>query len=166
LPPRARRNDSIGPSTSAPTRQQESLWFINHGLKAPGKVGNEKAESPGFRLCGTCGEYFGERERERDKPGKSKADTKDSRSQIDGHTKRCTGTPRDFSVGHKLRGDTLRLCIPEMGKLGEEGVAWAWSFVYAMIQGAMRLFEIDVRSTDPTPTVPDSARPNQRFRRM
>ncbi|NOT01453.1 MAG: DEAD/DEAH box helicase [Phycisphaerales bacterium] len=124
-------------------RQQESLWFINHGLKAAGKVAEEKAESPGFRLCPTCGEYFGEREREGDKPGKSKAATKDSRSQIDGHTKRCTGTPRDFSIGHKLRADTLRLCIPEMGKLGEEGVAWAWSLVYAMIQGAMRLFEID-----------------------
>ena len=103
-------------------RQQESLWFINHGLKAPGKVGEERAESPGFRLCPTCGEYFGEREREGDKPGKSKAETKDSRSQIDGHTKRCAGTPRDFSIGHKLRADTLRLCIPEMGKLGEVAV--------------------------------------------
>ena len=124
-------------------RQQESLWFINHGLKVQGKAGDEKAESPGFQLCPTCGDYFGEKEREKTKAAKPKPGAKDSRSRTDAHTKRCTGTPRDFSIGHKLHADTLRLYIPEMGKLGEDGVAWAWSLVYAMIQGAVRLFEID-----------------------
>ena len=124
-------------------RQQESLWFINHGLKAHGKVGDEKAESPGFRLCPTCGDYFGEKEREKAKSAKSKAVAKDSRSRIDAHAKRCAGTPRDYSIAHKLRADTLRLYTPEMSKLGDDGVAWAWSMVYAMIQGAMRLFDID-----------------------
>ena len=46
-------------------------------------------------------------------------------------------------MGHKLKADTLRLGVPGIASRGEEGITWAWSFVYAMIQGAVRLFEVD-----------------------
>jgi len=125
-------------------RQQESLWFVNHGLKKLDSGNEDKAESPGFRLCPTCGEYFNESDQANAaKRAKDKVNPKDARSQSNAHTTRCSGTPKDYSIGHKLRADTLRLYLPEIGKLGEEGVAWAWSFVHSIMQGAVRLFEID-----------------------
>jgi hypothetical protein len=33
--------------------------------------------------------------------------------------------------------------------LGEEGVAWAWSFAYAIVEGASRVFEIDGEDLEP-----------------
>jgi len=51
--------------------------------------------------------------------------------------------PKAYSLGHQLRADTLRLIVPNIASYGDEAVRWAWSLVYAMIQGAVRLFEID-----------------------
>jgi very-short-patch-repair endonuclease len=36
-----------------------------------------------------------------------------------------------------------------LGGLGQEGVSWAWSFVYAMLQGAVREFAISPDDVDP-----------------
>lgn len=125
-------------------REQEEIWFINHGLKDVRRLDEERALSPGFPLCPTCGEYFKLKDFIPKKPSQKKGDAeKDSRSRIDGHTKRCTGQPKPFSLGHMLRADTLRLSVPNISAHGDEAVRWAWSFVYAMIQGAVRLFEID-----------------------
>jgi ATP-dependent helicase YprA (DUF1998 family) len=129
-------------------REQEDIWFINHGLKDIQKMAEERAKSPGFPLCPVCGEYFKPNDlvprkvkRKKDEEGE-----KDSRSRIDSHAKRCIGQIKKepgFSLGHKLRADTLRLNIPNIAAHGDEAVRWAWSMVYAIIQGAVRLFEID-----------------------
>jgi hypothetical protein len=37
------------------------------------------------------------------------------------HAKRCVGQPWDFSLGHKLRADTLRLTVPGIAFRGAEG---------------------------------------------
>ena len=39
-------------------REQEYIWFINHGLKDVRRMDEERGLSPGFPLCPVCGEYF------------------------------------------------------------------------------------------------------------
>jgi len=127
-------------------REQEDIWFVNHGLKDVRKMAEERSESPGFPLCPVCGDYFKPADFVKKKSKKSDADEKDSRSLIDAHAKRCTGKIKNnpgFALGHQLRADTLRLVVPNISAYGDEAVKWAWSFVYATIQGAVRLFEID-----------------------
>ena len=46
-------------------------------------------------------------------------------------------------LGHKRKADTLRLVVPDPAQLGDEAVVWSWSLLYALVQGAVRLFEID-----------------------
>ncbi|MFC1451934.1 DEAD/DEAH box helicase [Verrucomicrobiota bacterium] len=123
-------------------RHQEEIWFINHGRKIDQFGDSERARSPGFILCPSCGEFFGDGEKEEEAP-KQKAGARDPRSQQDTHAQRCPGKQRPFSLGHKLHADTLRLVLPDMAGMGAEGQRWAWSFVYTVIHGAMRLFEID-----------------------
>jgi hypothetical protein len=110
-------------------------------------MAEERATSPGFPLCPVCGEYFKPHDL---LPKKSKRKEeegeKDSRSRIVLHAKRCVGQIKKgpgFALGHKLRADTLRLTVPNIAAHGDEAVRWAWSMVYAVIQGAVRLFEID-----------------------
>jgi ATP-dependent helicase YprA (DUF1998 family) len=131
-------------------RLQEDIWFINHGLKEPGRLAEEKGQSPGFRLCAVCGQHFSRADIEREAKGASAAQAvvPDARAAFTGHDKRCAGQLRDFSIGHQMRADTLRLSLPNMQQLGEDGVAWAWSLLNAMIQGAVRLFEIDEEDLD------------------
>lgn len=127
-------------------REQEDIWFVNHGLKDIRKMEEERGESPGFPLCPVCGDYFKPTDFKKKKPKKSDDDQKDSRSRIDAHAKRCTGKIKSdpgYALGHQLRADTLRLVVPNIAAHGDEAVKWAWSFVYATIQGAVRLFEID-----------------------
>lgn len=128
-------------------REQEDIWFVNHGLKDVRKMDEERGESPGFPLCSVCGEYFKPSDFvKKKKPKKSDDDEKDSRSRIDAHAKRCTGKIKNdpgYALGHQLRADTLRLIVPNIAAYGDEAVRWAWSLVYATIQGAVRLFEID-----------------------
>ena len=127
-------------------REQEDIWFVNHGLKDIRKMEEERGESPGFPLCPVCGDYFKPTDFTKKKPKKSDDDEKDSRSRIDAHAKRCTGKIKNdpgYALGHQLRADTLRLIVPNIATHGDEAVKWAWSFVYATIQGAVRLFEID-----------------------
>lgn len=127
-------------------REQEDIWFVNHGLKDVRKMEQERGESPGFPLCSVCGEYFKPSDFTKTKSKKSDDDEKDSRSRVDAHSKRCTGKIKSnpgYALGHQLRADTLRLVVPNISAYGDEAVKWAWSFVYATIQGAVRLFEID-----------------------
>jgi hypothetical protein len=124
-------------------REQEDIWFINHGLKDVRRLEEEKGQSPGFLLCSVCGELFNRPKPKKVAKGKQGDTQPDSRADITTHAKRCSGQPRDFSLGHQLRADTLRLQVPGITSRGEEGVTWAWSFVYAVIQGAIRLFEVD-----------------------
>lgn len=123
-------------------REQEGIWFINHGLKDIRRMDEERSQSPGFSLCPVCGDFF----RPSDlipKKSKSGEAERDSRSRLDSHAKRCTGQPKAYSLGHQFRADTLRLIVPNLASHGDDGIRWSWSIVYAMIQGAVRLFEID-----------------------
>ena len=124
-------------------REQEDIWFINHGLKDVRRLEEEKGQSPGFLLCSVCGELFMRPKPKKAPEGEKENTQPDARADISTHAKRCSGQPRDFSLGHQLNADTLRLQVPSIASRGEEGVAWAWSFVYAVIQGAIRLFEVD-----------------------
>jgi len=127
-------------------RDQEDIWFVNHGLKDVRRMEEQRGESPGFPLCPVCGDYFKPSDFAKKKPKKSDDDEKDSRSRIDAHAKRCTGQIKSnpgYALGHHLRADTLRLVVPNISAYGDEAVKCFWSFVYATIQGAVRLFEID-----------------------
>ena len=132
-------------------RSQEEIWFINHGLKEVGSLAEDRASSPGFVLCSQCGDYFDKTEQKKlakgAKPKEGDA-VQDSRAALGPHAKRCNGTPDHFSLGHKRKADTLRLVVPDMAQLGDEAVAWSWSLLYALVQGAIRLFEVDEDDLD------------------
>ncbi len=132
-------------------REQEDIWFINHGLKDVRKMDEERSQSPGFPLCPVCGEYFKPHELVPKKGKPKDAGEKDSRSRVDSHSKRCAGQIKKdpgFGLGHQLRADTLRLVVPNIAAHGDNAVHWAWSMVYAVIQGAVRLFEIDAEDLE------------------
>jgi hypothetical protein len=127
-------------------RPQEEIWFINHGLKEVGTMKEDRASSPGFVLCPQCGDYFDKSEQKKLGKGSKKQEreaVQDSRATVGPHAKRCSGTPDRFSLGHKRKADTLRFVVPETDQLGADAVAWSWSLLYALVQGAVRLFEID-----------------------
>jgi len=107
------------------------------------RLEEEKAQSPGFYLCPTCGGQFSRPQAKKAPKGKQGQVQPDARADITAHALRCSGQPQQFSLGHKLKADTLRLGVPGIASRGDEGIAWAWSFVYAIIQGAVRLFEVD-----------------------
>jgi hypothetical protein len=127
-------------------RPQEELWFINHGLKEAGSLAEDRASSPGFMLCPVCGDHFDKAEQkrmERPSRGGTGGATAEAREALGPHAKRCSGTPDHYSLGHKRKADTLRLVVPDPSVLGEDAVAWAWSLLHALVQGAVRLFEVD-----------------------
>jgi hypothetical protein len=127
-------------------RSQEDIWFINHGLKEVVSLADDRASSPGFMLCPQCGDFFDKTEQKRLSKGAAAREgdsATDSRAAIGPHAKRCNGTPDQFSLGHKRRSDTLRLVVPDASALGEQAVAWSWTLLYALVQGAVRLFEVD-----------------------
>jgi len=132
-------------------RSQEEIWFINHGLKKIGSLAEDRASSPGFVLCSQCGDYFDKTEQKKlakgAKPKEGDA-VQDSRAPLGPHAKRCNGTPDHFSLGHKRKAGTLRLVVPDIAQLGDEAVAWSWSLLYALVQGAIRLFEVDEDDLD------------------
>jgi len=127
-------------------RSQEEIWFINHGLKEVGSLAEDRASSPGFVLCPQCGDYFDKTEQKKlsktARPQEGEV-VQDSRAALGPHAKRCNGTPDRFSLGHKRKADTLRLIVPDPAELGDEAVAWSWSLLYALVRGAIRLFEVD-----------------------
>jgi ATP-dependent helicase YprA (DUF1998 family) len=127
-------------------RSQEEIWFINHGRKELGSLADDRASSPGFVLCPLCGDAFDKTEQKKLAKGAKEPEGEaalDPRAALGSHAKRCNGTPDRFSLGHKQRADTLRLVVPDPAQLGGEAVAWSWSLLYALVQGAIRRFEVD-----------------------
>ncbi len=124
-------------------RKQEELWWINHGplpVDSPGDGGS------GFRLCLTCGDMVTPPVAKNGGRGRA---PKDSNAVIDQHAKNCPGKPEVVSLGHKTQADTLRLIVPGLETQGLDGVKWAWSFAYAIVQGAVKAFDIDEGDIEP-----------------
>ncbi len=134
-------------------RRQESIWWINHGPLERSLDPGPTVRATGFRLCLTCGDHLPPppsapepaptgRRRRRQAPVAPQA-------VRDPHADRCSGEPEILAIGHQARADTLRLLVPGLERLEDEGVAWAWSFAYAIVEGASRLFEIDEEDLEP-----------------
>src|SRR5262249_31670524 len=121
-------------------RRQEEIWWINHGPLR--KDDDEETARPvGFRLCPQCGELRSEVIRtQNNRRGQHERDVRANR---DPHDDRCGGTPVTVTIGHQDRADTLRLAVPGIAGLAQEGVTWAWSMAHAIVQGARRLFDLD-----------------------
>lgn len=128
---------TIGPWTME-LRSQEEIWWVNHG-PLQREDGEDDAQPQGFRLCQTCGEL----RRERHQPQQGQRRNRDPRAERDPHDDRCGGQAVTVSIGHQTRADTLRLLVPNLAELGEEGIAWAWSLAWSIVRGSIRLFDLD-----------------------
>jgi very-short-patch-repair endonuclease len=129
-------------------RSQETIWWINHGpLEQQDGIATNKAE--GFRMCSNCGEmvklFAPPLEAE---PKRGRRQVRDTRANQDPHAQRCTGEPRLVAFGYQTKADTLRLNVPGLEELGEEGVGWAWSVGSALLEGARKQFELDEDDLD------------------
>lgn len=125
-------------------RKQEELWWVNHG---PMSTDTPDDGGLGFRLCLSCGDVVKLPVPKNGRNGGKKA--KDANAVIDQHAKNCPGKPEAVSLGHKAQADTLRLVVPGIEAQGIDGVKWAWSFAYAIVQGAVRTFDIDEGDIEP-----------------
>ncbi len=131
-------------------RRQESIWWINHGPLERSFDPGPGVRATGFRLCLTCGERLPpppapeppKAKRRRHAPVAPQA-------ARDPHADRCSGEPEQVAIGHQARADTLRLGVPGIERLEDEGVGWAWSFAFAIVEGVARLFEIDEEDLEP-----------------
>ncbi len=126
-------------------RRQESIWWINHGPFSADNDGDGVAvngPAQGFRLCPTCGELVRPLPQPQ-APRRGRRPARDPRAALDPHAQRCNGQPQVFTLGHQMRGDTLRLVVNGLQELGDEGVAWAWSVGTALLEGARKRFELD-----------------------
>lgn len=131
-------------------RRQESIWWINHGPFPSDNDGDGVSVSgpaQGFRLCATCGELVRPVPQPQ-APRRGRRPARDPRAAIDPHAQRCNGQPQVFTLGHQMRGDTVRLVVDGLQQLGDEGVSWAWSVGTALLEGARRHFELDDEDLD------------------
>lgn len=135
------RNFGLGPWTFE-LRLQEEIWWINHGHYGVSEQG-QACQGTGFRLCPECGELRSEPREQRRSRRRQEDRNRDVRAARDPHDTRCEGTPETVVLGHQGRADTLRLNIPGLRELGYEGIEWGWSFAWAIIHGAIRLFDLD-----------------------
>jgi len=129
-------------------RRQETIWWINHGRF--GSDGNAQAEP--FQLCRTCGEMIRVQHGATVQTSTTKSrrrPKKDPEANRDPHLERCGGQVERLCLGHELRADTLRLFVPGLVGLGSEGVDWAVSLGYAILQGAIRVFDLDEDDLEP-----------------
>jgi hypothetical protein len=125
-------------------RLQETIWWINHGPLQQREGGETSSTAEGFRMCPNCGELVKPLPVEPIKePKRGRRQVRDAHASQDPHTRRCNGEPRQVALGHQTKADTLRLIVPGMAELGEEGVAWAWSIGSALLEGARKHFELD-----------------------
>lgn len=129
-------------------RLQEEICWINHGPLRP-LVEQPEGRAAGFRLCPECGELRPENLPPPQGPNRPGRRNRDARANRDPHDNRCGGTAVTVALGHQNRADTLRLIVPGLDNLRNEGVAWAWSFAWAIIQGAARLFDLDEDDLEP-----------------
>jgi very-short-patch-repair endonuclease len=122
-------------------REQEEIWWINHGPMQATDDG--PAAAVGFRLCPRCGELRPDPRLIAEQNRRNGRQNRDARADRDPHDERCGGVPTNVALGHQDNADTLRLVVPGISSLGDEGVTWAWSLGWAMVRGAIRQFEID-----------------------
>lgn len=116
-------------------RKQEGVWWINRGKVQFSPDGRERGFEP-FWLCPGCGDKV-------EPPAGQKSKKKRER-----HNQFCSETPQKVSIGHRAKADTLRLVVPGIEQQGAAGVQWAWSLVYAIIQGTILEFELDEGDID------------------
>lgn len=123
-------------------RRQESILWLNLGRIETNPDGTIKEIHP-FWLCEKCGELV-------EPPTKTLTKTKRRRSQEaqQRHSQTCDGVPTEVALGHQTKADTLRLIVPGVELLGNDGVRWAWSLVYAIVQGATLAFQLDEEDID------------------
>jgi hypothetical protein len=127
-------------------RRQEQIWWINHGsfensIESSGQ--RDLGRPLPFRLCATCGELVRPVNPPEAQPQRGRRQTRDPRANQDPHAQRCNGEPREVVIGHQTRADTLRLIVPGLAEQYEDGVSWAWSIGAAIIEGALKHFELD-----------------------
>jgi len=142
------KNFTLGP-WGFELRLQEEIWWINHG-PFRSLVDQEEVQAAGFRLCPECGELRPEPQAVQPGQNRRGRRNRDARANRDPHDERCGGTAEVVALGHQNRADTLRLVVPGLGGLGREGVAWAWSLAWAIVQGAVRLFDLDEDDIEPS----------------
>jgi hypothetical protein len=125
-------------------RPQETIWWINHGPLEQQEGGESLGRAEGFRMCPNCGEMVKPMPAPpKEEPKRGRRQVRDPKADQDPHAKRCTGEPRSVALGHQTKADTLRLNVSGLEELGDDGVAWAWSVGFALLEGARRHFELD-----------------------
>jgi len=129
-------------------RRQETIWWINHGRANDDADG---ATGGGFPLCRTCGRIVSPvgGAGSQQPTGGSKRRRADPAARRDQHLERCGGQPELLCLGHEFKADTLRLFVPGLAGLGSEGVDWAVSLAHAILQGAIRVFDLDDDDLEP-----------------
>lgn len=140
------RTWSLGPWVLE-TRQQEQIWWMNHGRFDSANRAANGRNAPRvevFRLCPSCGEFVRPPAPPPDQVRRGRRPARDPRANQDPHAQKCTGEPRNVVLGHQTRGDTLRIKVPSLEFQGSDGVSWAWSLGAALLQGALRCFQLDV----------------------
>jgi hypothetical protein len=142
------RHFTLGPWTFE-LRAQEQMWWINHGPFPPATQERQGDQAMGFRLCPVCGEIRPAPQPVQGNGNNRRRRNRDTRASRDPHDEPCGGVAEVVALGHQTRADTLRLIVPGLSGLGEEGIAWAWSLAWALVQGAVRLFEIDEDDIEP-----------------
>ncbi|GBC98734.1 DEAD-box ATP-dependent RNA helicase CshA [bacterium HR17] len=123
-------------------RRQESIFWLNLGRIETNPDGTVK-EVRSFWICEKCGESV-----EPPAEGSQKAKKGRKQKAQRRHSQTCDGEPIEIALGHQTKADTLRLIVPGVELLGAEGVRWAWSLVYAIVQGAALAFQLDEEDID------------------
>lgn len=141
------RNFTLGPWILE-LRLQEEIWWINHGLLRQA-LPNQEARAVGFNLCPVCGELRPDIQAAEQSQGRRRRQNRDPRASRDPHDERCGGVATAIALGHRNRADTLRLFVPGLAGLWDEGLQWAWSMAWAVVQGAVRYFDLDEDDIEP-----------------
>lgn len=127
--------------------RHERILYINHGLMEHGK------DKPvPYRLCLDCGKAFAPPTLRRARVAGKRLKATDAplpvaeyseAEQKHGTDGKCTGTVREYALGHEIAADVLRIEVPEGLRGGDGGLRWAWSVGAALQQGANRAFALD-----------------------
>jgi len=126
----------LGDDCALELRRQESIWWLNLGRVEITPDGSVKGIRP-FWMCPVCGEFV------EPSANVQRTQRKKTQKQQWQHSQTCTGEPQEVALGHQTKADTLRLIVPGIETMGRDGIRWAWSLVYAIIQGATMAFQLD-----------------------
>jgi len=81
----------------------------------------------GFYICGSCGAGFRERKSSHENP----------------YGENCSSNPDQFSLGHEFITDVLQIrFLFELSQDNTEGIWFAYSLAYALVEGAAEVLEI------------------------